>query len=85
MFILLMIICNPVQATWLQFDPAWAASKMFYCTPIEQDVIIAWVNGIVVIATDFSTALLPAYLYAHMQLSRRTKVSLSIVFVVGFL
>ncbi|KAK2762735.1 hypothetical protein FQN54_000909 [Arachnomyces sp. PD_36] len=74
--------CWPTQAYWNQFSFPDRYTTDYSCL-YEGDVIFS--NACVGVITDFLTALLPVFLFVQVQIPRRQKVSLAILFGVGFM
>lgn len=74
--------CRPVDAYWKQFSYPDPYTENFSCL-FEGAVPMA--NAIVSVVTDFLTALLPICLFVQVQLPMRQKISLGIVFGIGFM
>ncbi|KAK2768742.1 hypothetical protein FQN54_000598 [Arachnomyces sp. PD_36] len=80
-FFLMIFQCRPVSSFWEQFS---------YPTPYEEDFsclfegAVPMANAIVSVVTDFLAALLPICLFGQIQLPVRQKISLAIVFGIGF-
>lgn len=72
--------CIPVESFWQQFSPKYNVE--FYCLP-ESNAPVA--NAVFSIITDFVAALLPITLFTQIQLPRAQKVSLGVLFGVGFM
>ncbi|KAK2765016.1 hypothetical protein FQN54_008715 [Arachnomyces sp. PD_36] len=78
--LLAVLQCIPVESFWEQFSDDY--HEDFYCLP-ESNAPVA--NAIFSIITDFVTALLPITLFTQLKVPRAQKVSLCILFGVGFI
>ena len=82
-FVLLLLLqCRPVRADWAQFSYPDPYTEKFHCVnegigPIAN----AWISA----ATDFMTAALPMFVFWQLQLPRREKLTLFLLFGVGFM
>ena len=84
--ILVLYSCTPVAMIWKQYDPAWvAAHPGSYCQPIHKTVWVSFLSGAVSVFSDFFSVLLPGALLLKIQISKRQKWGLMVIFSVGFL
>lgn len=82
-YLFLMIFqCRPTEAYWEQFSFPDKYTKDFSCL-YEGDVV--FFNACISVVTDFITALLPIFLFVQVQLPKRQKISLALLFGVGFM
>lgn len=81
-FFLMIFQCWPVASYWKQFSYPDPYTEEFKCL-FEGAVPMA--NAIVSVVTDFLTALLPICLFVQVQLPIRQKISLGILFGIGFM
>jgi hypothetical protein len=80
-FSLLVIFqCIPVQSFWKQFSPQY--HEDFYCLPSSNAPVANAIFGIV---TDFVAALLPITLFTQIRIPTARKISLGLLFGVGFM
>lgn len=82
-YLLLMVLqCRPTAAYWQQFSFPDRYTEDFTCL-YEGDVVFS--NACISVVTDFLAALLPIFLFVQVRLPKRQKISLAILFGVGFL
>ena len=78
----LILLCNPIEAYWMQLSPAWEKTHHYSCGA-EGDYLPA--AGAFSVLGDFYSALLPMLLIMHLDLPRRQKISLYCLFALAFL
>ncbi|EON65935.1 hypothetical protein W97_05177 [Coniosporium apollinis CBS 100218] len=80
-FVILAVAqCLPVEAYWLRLNPVWATTHKYKCINEPVGVIIA---GSISIVQDFIACGLPIMLFWKLQMPRRQKIALGIIFGVG--
>jgi hypothetical protein len=84
-FIIYLTDCTPLNAIWLQYDPAWAAANQHSCGSQTQEIGVAWASGVLASITDLMAALLSPWLFAQVRLSRRAGIALSVIFTLGLM
>jgi hypothetical protein len=78
--------CSPVPMIWYQYIPQWvAAHPEAYCHSAHLIVAVSILSGSVSVFSDFFSVLLPGALLLKIQISKRQKWGLMIIFGVGFL
>lgn len=80
-FFLMIFQCKPTESFWKQFSLMDPYTEDFHCIP-ESHVPMA--NAAVSVLTDFVSACLPIFLFVQVHLPIRQKISLGILFAVGF-
>lgn len=83
-FLALFGICVPLSTYWKQADWGWyeANSNSFHCLP-EGKMLIS--SAVISASQDFIACGLPMILFSTLQMPRRQKIALSMVFMVGIL
>jgi hypothetical protein len=80
-FVLLMILqCRPISSYWLQFSHPY--TEEFSCL-FEGSVPLS--NACISVVTDFFAAMLPMFLFLQLQMPKRDKYGLGVIFGVGFM
>ncbi|KAF1983648.1 hypothetical protein K402DRAFT_338074, partial [Aulographum hederae CBS 113979] len=79
----LIFNCNPVQAHWLRFDIMYRGD--YKCAPRELERDLTVVSAAFSVVTDFYSVILPARLLSKLQVPRRQKVGLYVIFGLGLL
>ena len=80
--LVILLICHPVQAYWLSFKPEWAQTHKYHCG--TEGISLPAAGGFSVLG-DAYTALLPMLLIANLELPRKQKFGLYLLFALGFL
>lgn len=82
LFITQLLTCHPVDAFWLQFDLQWIVnhSGQYSCVHTNVTTLLA---GILACISDAYSTLLPCILVRNLQMARRTKIGLNIIFCLG--
>ncbi len=84
--VLVLMTCSPAPMIWYQYVPQWvAAHPGATCSPTRITVGISYLSGSVSVFSDFFSVLLPGALLLKIQISKRQKWGLMVIFGVGFL
>jgi hypothetical protein len=84
--VLVLETCKPVPMIWYQYIPQWVADHPgAYCKPLSLTVSISYLSGAVSVFSDFFSVVLPGALLLKIQISKRQKWGLMVIFGVGFL
>ncbi|SMR53810.1 unnamed protein product [Zymoseptoria tritici ST99CH_3D1] len=73
--------CRPVNAYWRAYDPVYAASVEYTCTPTK---FLKPLSGGLSVVSDFYAVVLPIGLLWHLKISKRQRYALNAVFSLGF-
>jgi hypothetical protein len=75
--------CTPIHAYWDEVNPIWRSNNegKFKCL---SEIGALYTANITSIVQDFLTFLMPLILFAQLQLPRRQKIVLGVIFGVGF-
>lgn len=74
----LIFNCNPTQAYWKAYDPAW--TREYHCV---DTVAVSVLAGVLSIVSDAYSVALPCVMLNGLKISRRQKMGLNVVFLVG--
>lgn len=81
--IMLFVACIPTQAKWLVFDPFYTGK--YHCIDRRIEVGISTLSGACSVLSDLYSVILPAALLSKLQVPRRQKIGLYLIFGLGFL
>jgi hypothetical protein len=84
-FVVICVSCQPLEATWRQYDPKWTLKHKFTCAPKKNQVRIAELVGGLSVITDFYSVMLPAALVMQIRINKKQRYGLFFIFGVGFL
>lgn len=79
--VILLVGCNPVEARWMKFDPTWRATHKFKC--LNSPFVTIPLSGALSVFSDVYALAIPAILLSGLQMARRQKIGLYIVFALG--
>lgn len=79
-----MLYCRPLAAYWLQFDLQWVSEGHTWSCPVDQRLSLP-VSGALSVVGDFYSTLLPLCLVYTLNMPKRQKRALYLLFVFGFL
>jgi hypothetical protein len=84
-FINILNICKPFDSFWLQADYGWLFSDNRPEFKCNKESVALIVSGIISAIQDFIAFGMPIVLLWRLQMPKRQKLALAIVFAVGFL
>ena len=76
------LMCDPIKAYWLQFDPVWVATHKYHCG--DEGVELPFWGSLGVIG-DFYSTLIPLLQIRSLEMPRRQKIALYLLFGLGFM
>jgi hypothetical protein len=84
--VLVLSSCQPIPMIWYQYIPQWvAAHPEASCAPQHRIIWISYLSGALSVFSDFFSVMLPGALLLKIQISKRQKWGLMVIFGVGFL
>lgn len=76
----IVFTCDPISAYWNQLNTQWLAKHSYHCVNGGATVLAA---AIVSAVQDCMAALMPILLFRNLQLPRKAKILLHLIFAVG--
>lgn len=73
-----VFLCKPIKGYWKQFDPSWTGEA--HCRDALSSNTI---GGVISLFSDTYSVLLPCLMLQDLQVSRRKKIGLNLVFALG--
>jgi hypothetical protein len=83
LFIFMFNMCYPLEAYWRQYDPTYTTK--YHCQ--NQGVLdaSAMIGGALSVITDFYSVTLPAILFLKVNITRKQRFGLFVIFGLGYL
>jgi hypothetical protein len=85
-FIFLAILftaCTPLASYWLQYDYKHPLAH-YHCIPVDTRSALGKTSGVLSVVTDFYSLMLPAILLTRIQITKRQRIGLMVIFGVGY-
>jgi len=82
---LLLTNCDPVKATWMQYDHAWTRTHHYKCVSNHFLVAASLAAASLSVVTDFYSVMLPAALLMRIRINKRQRFGLIFIFGMGYL
>lgn len=80
-FVLALILnCRPIKAYWMAFDIEWSKQHAYSCAATGSINLIA---GILSLASDIYSLVLPCCMVQGLEMPRRQKIGLNVVFLLS--
>lgn len=80
--LIVVFYCWPIDAYWKQFSYPIPYEKEYKCLDEGKSIIV---SAVLSVLTDFMSTLLPLLIFARLKMPMRQKVSLGVVFGLGFM
>ena len=80
--VLLFTVCTPLASYWLQYSMHPLAH--YHCLSVDTRSALSKTSGVLSVVTDFYSLMLPAILLMRIQVAKRRRIGLMIIFGVGY-
>jgi hypothetical protein len=81
--VLLFTACTPLASYWLQYDYMHPLAH-YHCPSDDTRSALGKMSGVLSVITDFYSLMLPAVLLMRIQVAKRRRIGLMIIFGVGY-